>query len=556
MDAEIRLSPVVSHYADPLEILAGNDEINQSTDSNLLSNPRPTRLHYCCDYFINLFDQYLLGRNDEESFTNLRSLWLDRTISYSENLLRWIRSKINLKNLHSFHFTCLDDHLFAQVRNSSFENLSYLFGNSSRRFRQLSNGIPKHLRTLHMFFDSIDDLNDLIGPNAHQFYSLGVGFQCQIQNLHQFCSLFKNHQWTHLIQFNLNLQGIENIHFETIKYLLSSMFQLKYLTLIFSKQESIHQSELLYGFQWELFISETLIHLKKFYLKIPITEQSDNEINFYLNTFQSPWWINEKKWFMEYFPVENTFMTVPYFAPKIIDNSIVDSFFMMKRSELSYSNIREMKLHFDELNPIYLSIDHYYGRFCNVNRLSFNGHLTGNILINIRHLINMDKVEHFQFSSTIEHFHELAQFIQDMTNLSSLHIQCIHVLHIFNLISSPLASVRRLDLYGHQTKTRSLLLKRVRFLFPAVIHLTMEYHSRRLLRYVLNKLVYLEQIHFRLKDHDHVPNHHWIEQYTRLINHSFQSEVFNVNYKERIFVLWINQEKVNNQSIHHKCLIQ
>ncbi|CAF0986409.1 unnamed protein product [Adineta steineri] len=589
MDAEIRLSPVVSHYADPLEILAGNDEINQLTDSNPLSNRRPTRLHYCCDYFINLFedirksafdsicsnispsqiiglklgktkfnlfDQYLLGRNGEQSFTNLRSLWLDRTISYNENLSRWMQSKINLNNLHSFHFTCLDGDLFAQLHNSSFENLSYLIGNSSRKFRQLSNGIPKHLRTLHMFFDTIDDLNDLIGSNAHQFYSLGVGFQCQIDNLHQFCSLFKNHQWTLLIQFNLNLQGINNIHFETIKYLLSSMFRLNYLTLIFSKQELIHQSDVLNGFQWELFISETLIYLKKFFLKIPLTEQSNDEINFYFNTFQSSWWINEKTWFIEYFPVENVFMTVTYFAPKIIDNSIVDSFFMMKRSELSYLNIREMKLYFDKLNPIYLSIDHYYGRFCNVNRLSLNGHLTGDIFINIRHLINIEKIVHFQISSTITQCYRLAQFIRDMTNLSSLHIQCVHVLHIFDSILSPLVLVRRLDLFGYQTTTRSLLLKRVRFLFPALIHLTIEYHSRRLFRYVLNELVHLEEIHFHLKDYDHVPNHHWIEQYTRLINHSFQSEVFNVNHKERTFVLWINQEKVNNQSIHHKCLIQ
>lgn len=98
------------------------------------------------------------------------------------------------------------------------------------------------------------------------------------------------------------------------------MVRLKYLTLIFSKQISI-SSCLCNGNQWKLFLSLALPKLKRFYLKLPLEEQTEFDIQNSLITFQSSWWFKEKEWFIEYIDEENALMTVPYFAKKIFDHS-------------------------------------------------------------------------------------------------------------------------------------------------------------------------------------------------------------------------------------------
>ncbi|UJR11596.1 hypothetical protein I4U23_015778 [Adineta vaga] len=503
----------------------------------------------------NLFDHYLLGQSNGQSFTRLDLLWLHGTISYDEKLSKQLRSLINFDHLRSFRFDCPKNRYSTARYISLFKNVRHLIGYSSKTFQQLCSCIPRHLRFLHMFFDSIDDLRNLVHPNAHQLYSLGVGILCIKHEFHNLCLFFNNHQWTHLVQFNLNLQEIKNIRFQAIQYILSSMFRLKYLTIVLSEQVIDRQSSIFNGYQWKLFISKTLFHLIKFNLKIAIEEESEIETNHYLNTFQTSWWIKEKRWFVEYVKEEQALMTVPYFSTKMIDNSTIKSFSLWKQPEIFCSNIREMKINFDQLKLD----DQYSGLFVNVNRLSFDGHLTTNSLINIRQMIHIDKIEYFHCSSTIEHVHDFTQFIQDMTNLLSLSIQCVDALHLFDAILSPLFSIRRLILLDYSSKTRTMLMQRVCFLFPALIDLTIKYHSKRLFCYLVNELIHLENVSFDLKKYEHVPNRQWIGQHTRLANHLFQSEVFNINYQKRIFVLWINRDKINfnqPQPIRQTCPIQ
>lgn len=56
-------------------------------------------------------------------------------------------------------------------------------------------------------------------------------------------------------------------------------------------------------------------------------------------------------------------------------------------------------------------------------------------------------------------------------------------------------------------KTIKSLFSNVCRLFPRLTHLSTEYYSRRIVRYLLNNHFHLQMIHFRLNENLHVPNH-------------------------------------------------
>jgi len=80
-------------------------------------------------------------------------------------------------------------------------------------------------------------------------------------------------------------------------------------------------------------------------------------------------------------------------------------------------------------------------RFCHVKRLSLNGYLIKEIFDRIRYHIDIKKIEHFQFCSTIDDNDGFVDLIKEMTNLSSLHIQYPNILHLLRLISSPMFTI-------------------------------------------------------------------------------------------------------------------
>ncbi len=354
------------------------------------------------------------------------------------------------------------------------------------------------------------------------------------------------------INFYFLFLEVNSVQWGTIKEILSPMSRLRYLTLIFTKQNPAN-SRLFNGNEWELFLSVSLPYLKRFSLKLPLEEESEERIKECLNTFQTSWWLNVKQWYIEYLGEENALITVPDYSPKIFDNSNLSLF----HSKFYYLNIRELKLNLMELNH-FNEFDRSY--FIHVKCLSLNGTLTKVQSNQIRHFIDIHKIEHFQMISTDDHFYEYVQLISDMSHLSSLDLQCLHSLRLFRLISSPLFSIRYLVLLGCEITTIKRVYSDLCYLFPNLIELTSEYQSRRILSYLLNNLFYIEQINFRLNQYNHVPNHRWIEEHTRLISDSFQSDIFNINYKERLFIIWINQDKNIDQTPsrhkHHKCPIQ
>ncbi|CAF3142929.1 unnamed protein product [Rotaria sp. Silwood2] len=95
-------------------------------------------------------------------------------------------------------------------------------------------------------------------------------------------------------------------------------------------------------------------------------------------------------------------------------------------------------------------------------------------------------------------------------------------------------------------------------LFPRLTHLATDYHSRRNLRYLLNKLVHLEQLTLRLSQDQYAPSQSWVTQYTRLQRNSFELRVFNFANEERWLVLWISTNNNMEEKRHSlkKCSIR
>lgn len=64
-----------------------------------------------------------------------------------------------------------------------------------------------------MFFESITDFKNLVYYNTNQLKSLGIGIECNLDNINEFSSLFEYFQWSNLMQFNLNIQSLFKILF-------------------------------------------------------------------------------------------------------------------------------------------------------------------------------------------------------------------------------------------------------------------------------------------------------------------------------------------------------
>ncbi|CAF3014123.1 unnamed protein product, partial [Rotaria sp. Silwood2] len=327
-----------------------------------------------------------------------------------------------------------------------------------------------------------------------------------------------------------------DLQFDMLKEMLSTMHRLKYLTLILTKSLTT-DNNILSGIQWKSFLRTLLIFLKRFNFKFSIQTTSEQDIYYLLNTFKSKWWITEKRCFVEYDTHENTLIILPYFASKTLDNRHLYSFDLIQNSKIFYSNIN------------YLSIDlHKYNKIEQI-LVSQPGYLTRDVCDAIRNNVDLNMIQHFEFSSTVSTTEAFIELIENMTNLSSIHIQYFHSLVLFNQVSSPIFSIRHLVLFDYEPTARKRLFYRLCRIFPRLTHLTTHYHSRRRLCYLLNELVHLEQLILRLAQDQYAPNYSWIKQHSRLRMNPFKMRVFNIAYRERKRVLLIN---TNNNMKHQR----
>ncbi|CAF1210652.1 unnamed protein product [Rotaria sordida] len=398
----------------------------------------------------DLVKRFLSNFSNKQSFTRLRSLWIDDTIIVDQLFLSKLASIINYNKLISIRFDRIHLNNIILLSRYSFDSLLHLVVSSSNEFRQLSKEIPTHLIYLHMYFDSTNDMDQFIRPNMHQLKSLGVGIQCDINNIDQFMLFFSDYQLTQLIQFNLNFNVEINVQFDILEAILLTMRRLKYLTIILNKALPTN-SDVLNGIQWKSFLSTSLIFLKIFNFKFSIEQQtSEYEIYSILNTFQSKWWLKDKQWFVEYDIHQNALITIPYFASKTFDNHHSYSFDLMQNPKIFYSNINSLNIDlvkYNELEQILMSQSVNRPCFNHVTQLSLNGYLTTDICDTIRNNIDLSIIKHFEFSSTIGTNQAFIQLIDKMINLSSIHIQYLHSLDLFNQLLLPYFSIRHLILF-------------------------------------------------------------------------------------------------------------
>ncbi|CAF4496687.1 unnamed protein product [Rotaria sp. Silwood2] len=555
------LNDILLSYNDYVLDLSSSDISKNEIDlvCSLLRSEQIVGLKFGKTNF-NLVNRFLSSFSNRQPFTRLRSLWIDDTIIVDQLFMSRLTSIINYNDVISIRFDRIHHSDLYTISSYSFDSLSHLVTTSSNQFRQLSKEIPTHLTYLHMYFDSINDIDQFILPNMHQLKSLGVGIQCSLNDIHQFMFLFRNYQWTQLIQFNLNFNVEINLQFYMLQRILSTMHRLKYLTLILSKPLAT-DNNILSGIQWKIFLRTSLIFLKTFNFKFSIEQTFEQDIYYLLNTFKSRWWLKTKRWFVEYDAHENILITVPYFASKTFDNRHSYSFDLMQNPQIFYSNINYLSIDLDNCNEIeqlLVSPLVSQSRFNNVIQLSLNGYLTTDVYDAIRNNVDLNMIQHFEFSSTIGTTKAFIELIENMTNLSSIHIQYFHSLDLFNLVSSPNFSIRHLVLFDYEPTTRKQLFSHICRIFPRLTHLTTDYHSRRRLCYLLNELVHLEQLTLRLAQDQYAPNYSWIKQHSRLHMNPFEMRVFNIAHRERKLVLWINTNN-NMEHQHHTlniCSIQ
>ena len=79
-------------------------------------------------------------------------------------------------------------------------------------------------------------------------------------------------------------------------------------------------------------------------------------------------------------------------------------------------------------------------------------------------------------------------------------------------------------------------------LFPRLTHLTLDYHAEKQVYYLLNNLIYLEQLNVRLGKHQYPPNDGLIVRRSRLLTEQFESEMFRTALNGRTWILWIENQ--------------
>ncbi|CAF4781145.1 unnamed protein product, partial [Rotaria sp. Silwood2] len=164
------------------------------------------------------------------------------------------------------------------------------------------------------------------------------------------------------------------------------------------------------------------------------------------------------------------------------DNRYSYSFDLMQNPQIFYSNINYLTidLHkYNEIEKILVSPLVPRPRFNNVTQLSLNGYLTTDVSDAIRNNVDLNMIQHFDFSSTVGTTESFIELIENMINLSSIHIQYFHSLDLFNLVSSPNFSIRHLVLFDYEPTTRKQIFSHICRIFPRLTHLTTDYHSRR-----------------------------------------------------------------------------
>jgi hypothetical protein len=216
------------------------------------------------------------------------------------------------------------------------------------------------------------------------------------------------------------------------------------------------------------------------------------------------------------------------------------------KPKLFYSNIIEPKLYeLNDFEQFLRSNWRDYGGFCHVKRLSLNRLVTKETLTRLQYHLNLKQIEYFRFNSLGGNNDGFVDLLKEMVNLSTLHIEHNKILDLFNEVSNPMLNIQRLILFGNKLKKWKKIYSRICFLFPRLTHLESIYPNRRILRYLIKKLHFLEELNFRLEFDSHVPNHHWIASKTRLGSDSFLSEIFNFNRSERIFLIWLDPNQLN-----------
>jgi hypothetical protein len=228
--------------------------------------------------------------NRLQEYTRLRSLNL---LNIDEDQLNIILEKIDLNLLTSFSFninkyddTCKEittNHLSSIITKPTLRKLEFNIYNG--RMSQISWPTDSMIQYLTINrFITMDNLSRIFqySPHLHTLI-MSEMLSGLINNLTSKC-------FRQLKSLTIEKISVTNDELESFLLLIPSLVHLKL----------INETKLMNGKQWEQFIQFNLPHLDKFefYFKASTSNKASTDVELIINSFQTPFWIEYKKWFI------------------------------------------------------------------------------------------------------------------------------------------------------------------------------------------------------------------------------------------------------------------
>jgi hypothetical protein len=259
------------------------------------------------------------------------------------------------------------------------------------------------------------------------------------------------------------------------------------------------ENPILNGYQWENIIRNYLPNLQLFRLKMLlnfIVDKQEQRVNDLLNSFQTPFWIDEHHWYVRCHWNSNSIYlyTLPY-AFKSFD---YDSRMQFKstcpddKRYLNYNNVDRLGYKSSSMEQTVLSPI----RFMNVNQLFMERPIDDNFWSMMPKLDQVTSLDVLVDYCNDEF--QLQELVNKMPRLRSLNFSFLFM----SLLEVRNASIRRLDLRGYDRyfdDTKCLALSRPALGIQCEI-LFIRIENRRLLIDLINNMINLRTLNVQCKD--------------------------------------------------------
>ncbi|CAF0870331.1 unnamed protein product [Rotaria sp. Silwood1] len=486
---------LICRYMNPHGIvsLILSDNIDTPGQSNLfLSLFKFEEFHYNLRSLslINLNqDSILLINNYFDMFTNLSSLTILNIISEVPSKLFYIYPKLNRLNIPH-------DWLFSN--KLSLMQLEYLIISNrckSNEFETIINRCPK-----------------LISLNICLERDIRININGLTSNLSR-------------LILNMSLYQINIIE---LKEILNC-----FPYLIYFEIECRSDLDLCDGYQWEIFISNKLFYLKKFFFKFQLISTiilNINGIEQILKSYSSYFWLKEKQWFIAIEWGQRLIYSVPKFSCQSADRNF--------RPPI-HTTINNENIFYDNINALALWGETNY-KFRYVKELWL---VDDPLMINIFDVIDLNKIETLIFVSSNNNLSidTIFNLISNMKNVNSIQFFDIPLSLIeYKKRTFIIRQIHSIEL-NKELKSLSFI-EILNKIFPEIQRLNMKIKSIEDIRKILNSFSeYLSNVCFYCNTSNILLTREYFEKIIGHTNFTYHIDLNSIT-------LWIGIEYSSNST--------